>query len=408
MARARTGLVCALAASALLGAAAAPPAQAGSKEGALRARLSRSMNAAGHHVGAYVIDVQSGTVLFNRHAAIPRVPASNEKLITSVSVLERFGPAAKRRTVVLGIGAVEGAELKGDLYLKGFGDPSLGGAGLRSLAGQLYAAGLRGVSGRVYGDESYFDTRRGSPGTGFAATGDLAPLSALAFNHGFTKHGLQRHPAIFAATRFAEALRARGVKVPRKGGAGRTPDDARELARVRSPRMSRLVRDMDKPSDNYIAELLAKNLGKVYGPAGSTAAGAGVMRAVLRGLGVRARISDGSGLSRANRVAPRELAQMLAAARKRPWFEFLNAALPIAGQDGTLGGRMRGTAAQGRVRAKTGTLSDTSALSGYVRTRSRRVLVFSILMNRVSPLRARRLQDRMAIAMAIYSGQGGP
>jgi D-alanyl-D-alanine carboxypeptidase/D-alanyl-D-alanine-endopeptidase (penicillin-binding protein 4) len=137
---------------------------------------------------------------------------------------------------------------------------------------------------------------------------------------------------------------------------------------------------------------------------GTTAAGARAAMAYARSLGARVKLVDGSGLSRSNRAAPREVAQLLDALRDQPGFSDLYASLPVAGRDGTLAPRMRSGPARGNCRAKTGTLTGVSALSGYCTTRSGRTLVFSVLMNRANVYTARAVQDRVAQTLAAYRG----
>jgi D-alanyl-D-alanine carboxypeptidase/D-alanyl-D-alanine-endopeptidase (penicillin-binding protein 4) len=147
--------------------------------------------------------------------------------------------------------------------------------------------------------------------------------------------------------------------------------------------------------------MLLKNLGARFGTGGTTPAGATVVRSQLAPLGVRPSVVDGSGLSRSNRTTPRQVVRLLTnLAGNEDFFS----SLATAGRNGTLAKRMRGTAARDRCRGKTGTLSNVSALAGYCRTRSGRTLAFAILMNGVNPAGARRLQDRMAAAMAGYRG----
>jgi D-alanyl-D-alanine carboxypeptidase/D-alanyl-D-alanine-endopeptidase (penicillin-binding protein 4) len=190
----------------------------------------------------------------------------------------------------------------------------------------------------------------------------------------------------------------------------------------------------NKDSDNYFAEMLVKGLPmaassggslrrsgaampvtptpaspdavKAKKPAklGTTKAGTGAAMAYARSLGVKAQLVDGSGLSRSDRAAPREMVRLLRALRSRPGFSALYASLPIAGRDGTLAGRMRSGPAHGRCHAKTGTLSDVSALSGYCISRSGRTLVFSVLNNSTNIYTARSVQDRVAQALAGYGG----
>jgi D-alanyl-D-alanine carboxypeptidase/D-alanyl-D-alanine-endopeptidase (penicillin-binding protein 4) len=123
-----------------------------------------------------------------------------------------------------------------------------------------------------------------------------------------------------------------------------------------------------------------------------------------RSLGVTVQLVDGSGLSRADRAAPREVVRMLGTLRNQRGFPAFYASLPIAGRDGTLADRMRSGPARGRCHAKTGTLTGVSALSGYCTTRSGRTLAFSVLMNNANIYTARSIQDRVAQALAGYRG----
>ena len=172
---------------------------------------------------------------------------------------------------------------------------------------------------------------------------------------------------------------------------------------LRSPTVSDLIAMTNIPSDNFLAEMLVKNLGARFGGAGTTSAGAGVMRSFLRRFGLAPQISDGSGLSRANRTSPREVVALLTAMHNDPQRAAFEDSLAVAGRSGTLAGRMNGSAAEGKCRGKTGTLSDVSALSGLCLTKSGHVIVFSILMNGVSPSSARSLQDSAVKAIANYS-----
>jgi D-alanyl-D-alanine carboxypeptidase/D-alanyl-D-alanine-endopeptidase (penicillin-binding protein 4) len=123
-----------------------------------------------------------------------------------------------------------------------------------------------------------------------------------------------------------------------------------------------------------------------------------------RSLGVRVKLVDGSGLSRSDKAAPREVAELLDGLRDKPGFSKLYKSLPIAGRDGTLASRMRSGPARGHCRAKTGTLTGVSALSGYCITRSHRMLAFSVLMNNANVYTARSIQDRIAQALAGWRG----
>lgn len=374
----------------LLGAA-APEAGALGKSTLVK-RLSLQMSRASEASGAYVSNLTTGERIFRRRGRRDRIPASNEKLWTAVAALETLGPGAVLTTAALARTVPTGAGvLRGDLYLRGSGDPTLSSARLEVLAQDLADAGLERVTGRVIGDESAFDRRRGpfSRGIGDDVGG---PLGALVVDRGASGAG---EPAEYAAEVLARELRDAGVKVSVRTRTGRTPAGAEVLGVADSASMALLIRQMNVPSDNYIAEMLLKVVGN-----GSTARGADATEDILRArYGIRPRVRDGSGLSRRDRTSPREVVQLLAALVED--VAFYNS-LAVMGVSGTLAGRLEDSPARGACRGKTGTLSDVSALSGYCETAGGDVLAYAFLMNRTSVDRARSLQDRMVGAIARY------
>jgi D-alanyl-D-alanine carboxypeptidase/D-alanyl-D-alanine-endopeptidase (penicillin-binding protein 4) len=407
--------LCALAAACALWPAA--PAAAAPEDGALRAALGRSMRAAGPFSGALVVDQTDGRVIYALRPDAMRVPASNEKLFVTAATLLRYGAEGRLTTRVRGVGRLEAdGTWRGTLYLRGGGDPTFGslsftrrayggGATTYELAGKLAQAGIRRVVGPVLGDESVFDRLR-SP-YGFGLSLDIGgPLSGLAYDRGRSRvsgTGFQLRPATFAASQLIVALRARGISVAGAPGERPTPHGARELASVDSPPISTIVGLVNRPSDNYLAEMLIKALGASFAGRGTTAAGAGVVRARIAAFGAHPRVVDGSGLSRANLASPRHVVRLLTGVARTPAGGPFYQSLAIAGRSGTLAYRMRGTAAAGRCRGKTGTLIGVSALSGYCETLGGRRIAFSILMNRVSVSGARALQNAMAVSIVRYS-----
>jgi D-alanyl-D-alanine carboxypeptidase/D-alanyl-D-alanine-endopeptidase (penicillin-binding protein 4) len=394
------------------------PAAAGT-ESQLRTSLDRSMRSAGAASGALVVDLGDGRTLYSRAADTPRVPASNEKLYTTSTALARFGPSGRLLTRVLGDGQLDDAGVyRGNLYLRGGGDPTFGsdafnrraygtGASVTELAAAVQAAGVTRVTGFVYGDETYFDGLRGGPDSGFAFSIYIgAPLSALAFNRGLANSqgsAIQRRPARYAAERLLRALRAEGVSVSRGAAERAAPGAAREVATVSSPPMATLARLTNVSSDNFFAEMLLKSIGGRFGTRGSTAGGATAVMSWLRENAIGARVSDGSGLSRRNRTTPRQVVRLLDHMDRTEELAVpFRGSLAVGCRSGTLAGRMCGTRASGRCRGKTGTLTGVSALSGYCDVGGERVIAFSILMNGVSAGGARSLQDRMAAAIASY------
>jgi D-alanyl-D-alanine carboxypeptidase/D-alanyl-D-alanine-endopeptidase (penicillin-binding protein 4) len=397
----RRPLVLLLALCALL--AAAPAAHAISQP-ALQAKLALEMRRAGPLAGAYVRDLTTGRVLYARSQDVARMPASVEKLYTTSTVLLRMGPDETLRTSVLGAGSLgPDGTWHGDLYLHGGGDPTLGSPGIDALARSLAdQAGVARVDGSVLGDESLFDPLRGSARTGFAFDRDVGGLlGALTVGRGFAPDG---RPAAAAARRLAHALRDDGVRVAGRTGTGAAPAQAPELAGLASPPVRELIRLTNAPSDNYLAETLLKELGARFGGAGTTVAGAAVVRAQLAGLGLHPRLVDGSGLARADRTTPRQVVRLLELMHVHPLGPVFEDSLAVAGRTGTLDRRLRGSPAQDRCRAKTGTLVDVSTLAGLCQAAGGHVVAFAILMQTRATTRAHRLQDHMATAIARFDG----
>lgn len=397
-----------LAALLVLALVAAGPAAALTPAG-LHASLARLHAQLGSSAAALVVDADSGATLFSRRAGLALAPASNEKLFVTSSALLRFGADGTLDTTLRAAPGVQvdaNGVLGGDLYLVGAGDPTLSDAGLASLADQLVAAGVTQVQGRVLGDDSLFDTLRGGPSTGYARDDNLGGLlTALSWSHGRSDAS---GPAHAAAKRLTQLLRKRHVLV---GGTARrgvlAPAGTEQplvLGTVRSPSMAGLIAATNIPSENFYAEMLDKDLGAYYGATGSTAAGLSVVRETLSPLGIRPTLLlDGSGLSHADRVTPRQIVRLLrrmdAADTAAPW----TASLAVAGRTGTLHTRMRGTSAADRCIGKTGTLIGVSALSGYCTTTGGRHVVFSFLENRVCNWCAKGVEDRMVEAIARLS-----
>jgi serine-type D-Ala-D-Ala carboxypeptidase/endopeptidase (penicillin-binding protein 4) len=399
-------LLAALAPAAATLVAAAP---AGAGGGSLPARLAQALHAPGVGGGAsaaLAVDLDTGSVVYAHNASLPLLPASNEKLTVTYAALTALGPAFRIETDVLGEGGQDGTVWRGDLVLKGYGDPELATKDLVSLAQQVRADGITSVSGRVLGDESWFDARRTAPGWKAAFYIDESPpLSALIVNRGLVGNRTSHDPALAAAQLFSKALARAGVRVARPAALGTADADAAPLASVDSPTLEAIVHWMDKVSDNFTAEMLVKELGAVQLGQGTTAAGLRVVRAQLAAAGVPlagVRLADGSGLSLLDRMTASALVSLLRVMWADPGVQpELVSSLPVAGRNGTLHDRMRGTAAAGVVRAKTGTTDNATALSGFVGDR----YAFSVLVNGdpVSWTASRAVEDAFAELLAEQS-----
>jgi D-alanyl-D-alanine carboxypeptidase/D-alanyl-D-alanine-endopeptidase (penicillin-binding protein 4) len=388
-------------AAALTGAAAAKPEIA-----PLATRLAGAL-AVPHipqsQTAAVAVELTEGRTVFARHEALGLVPASNQKLAVAFAALSVLGPDHRFDTTVYGEGELVGRTWKGDLVLKGFGDPTLTHGDLRSLAYQVRAEGIRRVTGGIEADESYFDSRRTGPAWKSYYYLDESPaLSALTVDRAHFRGWLTREPALSAGRQFRLALRSVGIAVSGPAHLGVADLLAEQLASTESAPLSRIVRFMNQESDNFTAELLLKQLGAVDEASGTSAAGARAVRRALREAAIPlagVRIVDGSGLSPRNRLTAAALIGILVAAWHDPVIRppFVQS-LAVAGVNGTLEDRLRAAPARGVVRAKTGTTSESSALSGYVRGR----FAFAVLQNGrpVSHYWARRAQDRFASVLA--------
>ena len=371
----------------------------------LTTRLAQALAVPGYPKStsaAVAVDLATGKPLFMRNPDLSLAPASNEKLPVTFAALRELGTSYRFRTEVLGRGRQIGATWQGDIFLKGFGDPTLTAGGINRLAAQIGRLGITRISGRVLGDESWFDARRTAPGwkPDFYIS-ESPPLSALVVDRALYDGRIAVRPALAAAGQLRRALRRHGIASGRVG-LGRAPVGSTALAQVESAPLPAILQEMDRESDNFTAELMLKELGAEIGRGGTTAAGAAVVRGTLAAAGVPlagVSIVDGSGLSLDDRLTAQALGAILVSAWRDPALHHpFWAALSVAGVNGTLEHRMELRPARGAVHAKTGTTDEASALSGYAGSR----YAFSVLQNGqpIATRPAQRAQDRFASALA--------
>lgn len=374
--------------------------------------------------GGCVTVARTDSVIYEIGASALVPPASAVKLVTAGAALAGLGADTRLETVARAAAAPTDGVVDGDLWLVGGGDPVLGTdawaatfepgsphTSLDALADAVAAAGVRVVNGSVIGDESRFDQERAVPTwpPRMVEDGEAGPLSALVANDGFEVWGHPgvafADPAAGAATLFVELLRARGVSVGGQATSG-VASAGVDLATIESAPIGELVAAMLRDSDNGTAELLVKELGRRRAGEGSTAAGMRVVADLLRSQGVEVGdsvLADGSGLSEATRVSCRLLADAGAA-----WRTALDERLPVAGRDGTLRRRMLGSAAEGRLRAKTGSLDGVTSLAGFVESADGETLSFAVVVTGfpVGTAAGRDLVDATAVALASTSVAG--
>ena len=389
--------------AAVLPSAAAAATRTGEPLASRLAKALRVPHVAPTRSAALAVDLQTEDVVFRQRATRSLAPASTEKLPLTYVLLTALGPEFRLETSAVARGTLTGETLRGDLYVVGGGDPSLSRADLASLARLVRDAGIRRVTGRLFGDESLFDTRRTADGwrPSFYIN-ECPPLSALVVERARYGGHTTAAPALAAALLFRDALAAAGVTTGGAVATGTAPSGAQAVAAVESPPLRKLVATMDIDSDNFSAEMLLKQLGLVQSPRGSSAAGAQVVMRQLGADGIPldgVRFVDGSGLSLLDRLTVDALVAILHALWDDPTLRpALLHALPVAGRSGTLRDRMRAAPVRGNVRAKTGTTRAASALAGFVKSR----YAFAIIQNGapISSWWARRAQDRFAAVLA--------
>lgn len=369
----------------------------------------------GPHFGVSVVDSSSGQQLF---AALPEeamVPASVTKLVTGITVLAARGPAYRIPTRV-----VAGAN-PGEVVIVGGGDPTLAvgtsaaypaAARLDDLANQVKEALGGTAPTKVIYDGSLFSGPVTGPGwDADATTGGYGSAITALMTDGARVNplggsGTARYvqPDAAAAKLFAKQFGISAVT------AGPAPAGAKELGKVESPPMLRMVEVMISSSDNIVAEMLARQVALARSQPASFAGASAAMRAVLEELSVPVSgygLQDGSGLSRQGRLSPSILTAVLTTAARadRPDLHGLFTGLPVAGYSGTLASRYRtpkgSSSAAGEVRAKTGTLTGVSSIAGIVVDADGRTLAFALIAdaNPSTPAAVEAL-DRITAALA--------
>jgi D-alanyl-D-alanine carboxypeptidase/D-alanyl-D-alanine-endopeptidase (penicillin-binding protein 4) len=425
---------------------------ASAQEAQLRSTLAAQMAQGPSAAGAYVVDLTDGHVVFDEGSEVKRLSASVTKLYTTATALLELGPRARVSTTVRGTGRRSGRTWVGDLYLRGGGDFTFGTASfsrkaygsrasVERLARALRRSGLRRVTGRVYGDVSFYSDNGGTPfeltlcadplfgrGCPYGPAGHLerpipnGPRTPIGYNRGLrsaTGVQPQGNPARFAARGLIRALRRAGIRVAGGAGTAVTPEDAPRIAAVPSPPMSRLAALVNKPSDNYAADSLFRLVGAEVAGAGSGRGGARAVKStVRRRFDLAPDIESGSGETIRDRTSPRELVALLTGMRERREGAAFAASLSQAGRDGTLL-RFADSVAEGRCQLKDGTRVDpvqantTLNVSGYCTSVSGRQFAFAVMMNGmplefVPPDRiespAYALQDAIVTALAGYQG----
>ena len=367
--------------------------------------MHKALGGSTARVVAAAVDVEGYGPLLRLAADRPLPPASTQKSFIGLSALLALGPDARYRTEAAAVGTPVDGQLAGPLWLVAGGDPYLSKASLRRLARSVRESGVTAVLGGVLLDDLRYDGRRTASGWKPSfMPGQSGPLSALAVdaNRWRRDAAFLADPALPAAVLFRDYLVAEGVTVVGSVSRGPRPVEASTVATFEGTTVSTAVTRTLKASDNFAAEMILKELGRGVRADGSSAGGLAAARGILHGQGVPMGAgSDGSGLSADDRQTAAGQVKMLQLAERSHVAASFRAALPLGCRDGTLRKRFCRTPAEGRVSAKTGTLSGVRALSGVTRTASGRQVQFTFQLSGVtSGARALAAIDRAVVALA--------
>lgn len=342
-------------------------------------------------VGLEVYDLTADSILYkvNEHQMLR--PASTMKLLTAITAIDKLGGSYQFRTQLYYTGKVENHTLTGDLYCVGGFDPRFNIDDMNAFVESIRRMGVDTIRGSIVADRSMKDADL--LGEGWCWDDDNPPLSPLTIGRNTQ-----------FVDRFIRQLVDDGVVLDVRISDGTLPDSAFHLC-SRFHSIDQILLRMMKQSDNFYAEAMFYQLAAHQGhrPARAKDAAAIVKRLISKvGLGHRPyRIADGSGLSLYNYLsADLEVRLLRYAYRNSTVYLHLLPSLPVAGSDGTLRNRMRGSFAADNVKAKTGTLEGVSALAGYCTAANDHRLCFSIINQGVMHTsNARRFQDRVCNAL---------
>lgn len=321
-------------------------------------------------VGIIVYDLTADSILYKVNERQAMRPASTMKLVTAITALDRLGGSYQFRTQLYYTGTIDNHTLNGDLYCVGGFDPAFNNDDMRAFVESIQRMGVDTIRGRIVADKSMKDADL--LGEGWCWDDDNPKLSPLSYGRD-----------IEFLERFVHELIDCDVVLDVRMTESRLPDDAFPIC-TRFHTMDQILQRMMKKSDNFYAEAMFYQLGAATGHRPSTAKhSAQVVKQLIQKVGNGKnpyRVADGSGLSLYNYVTPElEMRLLRYAYRNSNIYQHLLPSLPIAGVDGTLNTRMKGTFAEENVKAKTGTVTGISALAGYCTSANGHLLCFSII-----------------------------
>lgn len=340
---------------------------------------ARRLEAKGVEVSAGVWDLQSGKLLESHNPDSALLPASTTKIISTYAMLRIWKPDYELKTEIFG--DLSGNIVRGDLVIKGGGDPFLTSERIWVLAQELKRMGVLRVTGRLRIDQSAFDKQRYGQGWENTSSNTTPPITALAVNFNRDEKGkLVADPDALAYATFQRIFLETGINFEGIQTKDSPSTPSRKLMDFPSPPLRVLILDINKLSNNFMVETLMKALGD-----GSWPKGVARVQAFYQsnyGLGPdKIRFTDASGLSKDNRLSARTLAVVLRGA----WNDFevgpeFQASLKIiGGEPWKL--KIKDPNLARRVRCKTGHLSGVDTVCGVIQMSDGKLRVFAILLN---------------------------
>ncbi len=350
------------------------------------------------HAAVLVFNPLTQDTIFALNAAESMIPASNTKLFTTATALSELGGDFVLKTSILTDDSnIKDGVINGNIYIKGYGNSLFSQEDLEKCVNEIKQKGIRKITGKVVGDDSYFDDvyTRDDWITDEVANVKLPPISALVLDRNrkviYKKRGRRmrsylinvKNPSLNAAECLRSELLNQGILVSLNAVEGITPDGALEITSSGIV-LRNLLQDINKHSDNFLAECLFKTVGaEISGKQGNAFFSTQAILSFIKDNGIFSEgssIVDGSGISRFDQITVGALAGVL----EKMYFDLAHYddfydALSIAGVDGTLRHRMRGTPAENNFHGKTGTLNGVSSLSGYLTTKAGDDLIVSII-----------------------------
>lgn len=376
-----------------------------------------------------VINPMLQDTIFAHNTELVLPPASVTKLYTTIPSLALMGADYKIETrLYTDDFDLSDGVINGNLYIKGFGNALFSSENLKEMVAFIASGNINRITGDLLGDDSYFDKEysRADWIEDEAFNSSVPPLCALILNRNqiqvrkkvrrrrykIVNQGVE-NPPVFVATALKNELINQGILVEGVAAEGEVPKEAMQLT-SHSVKLLDFISVINKRSDNFLAECMFKALGAfVSKKEGSGYYSTKTIMDFLESEGIdheNVKIVDGSGLSRANQVTTQSIVSLLEwAYLDESIYNPLLKSLSVAGNDGTLRGRMRGSNAEYNFRGKTGTLNGLISIAGYLTIPDGDDLIVSIVFqfSKGRDRFYRGIEDRIIEELAGYKSESG-